>query len=147
MTQHVYVPNHGSQSEGNGFPSEEFAKGEETITRRCTSFGEAAIIIANDPNIHSTTDFFKCFYNGFSEETTIWFAYRDDDDSYENPLKFQLIIWKDDEYATNSIKEIISPRILPANFTSGCDTPTFEFYYPTVAARQLRFGQSPLPFL
>ena len=43
--------------------------------------------------------------------------------------------------------EIISPRILPANFTSGKDAPTFEFYYPSVAARQFGFGQvPPLPF-
>ena len=45
------------------------------------------------------------------------------------------------------MKEIISPRILPANFTSGKDAPTFEFYYPSVVARQLGFGQvPPLPY-
>ena len=43
------------------FPSEEFSKEEDTVTHRCTSFGEAAIMIANDPNILGTTDFFKCF--------------------------------------------------------------------------------------
>ena len=46
------------------FPSENFSK-EETVTRRCTSFGEAAIMIANDPKILGITDFFKSFYNGF----------------------------------------------------------------------------------
>ena len=30
-----------------------------------------------------------------------------------------------------------------ANFTSGQDTPAFEFYYPSVVARQLGFGQVP----
>ena len=70
------------------FPSEEFVEGEETVTRRCIPFGEAAIMIANNPYIFGTTDFFKCFYNGFTEESTIWFAYYDDDDSYENPFKF-----------------------------------------------------------
>ena len=124
------------------FPSEEFAEGDEVVTHRCTSFGEAAIMIANNPDVFGTTDFFKCFYNGFSEESAIWFAYHDND-SYENPFKFQFTAWKDDEYATNSMKEIISPRILPANFTSGRDTPTFEFYHPSVAARQLGFGQVP----
>jgi len=45
------------------------------------------------------------------------------------------------------MKEIVSPRILPANFTSGKDAPTFEFYNPSIAARQLGFGQvPPLPF-
>ena len=108
------------------FPSEESIEGEEIITHRCTSFGEAAIMIANDPNVLGTTDFFKCFYNGFSEESIIWFAYRDNDDSYENPFKFQLCSWKDDEYATNSMKEIISPRILLANFTSGPDALAYN---------------------
>jgi len=45
------------------------------------------------------------------------------------------------------MKEMITPRILPANFTSGWDAPTFEFYYSSVVARQLGFGQvPPLPF-
>ena len=41
------------------------------------------------------------------------------------------------------MKEIVSPRILPANFTFGKDAPSFEFYNPSVAARQLGFGQVP----
>jgi len=90
---------------------------------------------------------FNSFYNGFSEISTIWFAYHDENTSYENPFKFQLDSWKTDEDATKSMKEIVSPRILPANFTSGKDAPTFEFYNPSIAARQLGFGQvPPLPF-
>ena len=128
------------------FPSEEFSE-EETITRRCTSFGEAAIMIANDPKNLGITDFFKCFYNGFSETSTIWFAYHDEKVVYENPFKFQLDSWKTDEDATKIMKEIISPRILPVNFTSCKDIPSFEFYNPSVAARQLGFGHvPPLPF-
>ena len=53
------------------FPSEDFGEEENPITRRCTSFGEAAIMIANDPNVFGKTDFFKCFYNGFTENSTI----------------------------------------------------------------------------
>ena len=61
------------------FPSENFSEEEEeTITRRCTSFGEAAIMIANGPKTLGITDFFRCFYNGFADESIIWFAYRDD---------------------------------------------------------------------
>jgi len=33
------------------------------------------------------------------------------------------------------MKEMISPRILPTNFTSGKETPSYEFYNPSVAAR------------
>ena len=71
------------------FPSENFFEEEETITRRCTSFGEVAIMIANDPKILGITDFFKCFYNGFPETSTIWFAYQDEKVIFENPFKFQ----------------------------------------------------------
>ena len=42
------------------------------------------------------------------------------------------------------MKEIISPRILPVNFTAGKDVASYEFYNPSVAARQLGFGQVPL---
>ena len=45
------------------------------------------------------------------------------------------------------MKEIISPRILPTNFTAGKDVPSYEFCNPSVAARQLGFGQVPhFPF-
>ena len=64
------------------FPSEEFSEEEETITRRCTSFGEAAIMIANDPKTLGIIDFFKCFYQGFAEDSIIWFAYHDENISY-----------------------------------------------------------------
>lgn len=125
------------------FPSEEFDEEEDPITRRCTSFGEAAIMIANDSNVFSKTDFFKCFYNGFTEDSTIWFAYHDDKREYENPFKFNLDSWKNDEEATNIMREAISPRILPANFTSGKSAIGYEFCYPSVVARQLGFIQVP----
>ena len=41
------------------------------------------------------------------------------------------------------MKEMISPRILPINFIAGKDIPSYEFYNPSVAARQLGFGQVP----
>ena len=128
------------------FPSENFSEEEETVTRRCTSFGEAAIMIANDPKTLGITDFFKSFYNGFPKISTTWFAFQDEKVIYENPFKFQLDSWKTDEEATKIMKEIISPKILPVNFTAGKYVPSYEFYNPSVAARQLGFGQVP-PFL
>ena len=127
------------------FPSKNFYEEEETVTRWCTSFGEAAIMIANDPKTLGITDFFKSFYNGFPEISTIWFAYQDEKVMYENPFKFHLDSRKTDEEATKIMKEIISPRILPINFIAGKDTPSYEFYNPSVAARQSGFGQVP-PF-
>ena len=53
------------------FPPEEFSEEEEIVTRRCTSFGEAAIMIGNDPKTLGITDFFKCFYQAFAEDSTI----------------------------------------------------------------------------
>ena len=41
------------------------------------------------------------------------------------------------------MKGIISPRVLPVNFTTGKDIHSYEFYNPLVAARQLGFGQVP----
>ena len=38
---------------------------------------------------------------------------------------------------------MISPRILPTNFTSGKEIPSYEFNNSSVAARQLGFGQVP----
>ena len=101
------------------FPLENFAKRENPETRRCTSFGEAAAMIANDPDTFGIINFFKCFYNRFSEESTIWFAYHDDNNDYENPFKFQLDSWRNDDYGVNSMKAIIASRILPANFAFG----------------------------
>ena len=126
------------------FPSENFSKEEETVTRRCTSFGEAVIMIANEPKTLGITDFFKSFYNGFPEISTFWFAYQDEKVMYENPFKFQFDSWKTNEEATKIMKEIISPRILLVNFTTGKDIHSYEFYNPSVAARQLGFGQVPL---
>ena len=41
------------------------------------------------------------------------------------------------------MREIIPPRILPANFTSGKGAIGYEFCYPSVVARQLGFVQVP----
>jgi len=120
-------------------PNTEYGRGFS----RCTSFGEAAIMIVNDSYVFDKTDFFKCFYNGFTEGSTIRFAYHDDNREYENPFKLNLDSWRNDEEATNIMREAISPRILPANFTSGKSAIGYEFCYPSVVARQLGFIQVP----
>ena len=100
-------------------------------------------MIANDPKTLGITDFFKCFFQGFAKDSTIWFAYHNKNTNYENPFKFKLDSWKTDEDASKSMKEMISPRILPTNFTSGKEIPSYEFNNSSVAARQLGFGQVP----
>ena len=122
-------------------------KRKTQFTRRCTSFSEAAIMIANDSNVFGKTDFFKCFCNGFTKNSTIWLAYHDENKEYENPYKFNLDSCRDDEGATSIMREAISPRILRANFTSGKSAIGYEFSYPSVVARQLGFVQvPPLPY-
>jgi hypothetical protein len=101
-------------------------------------------MIANDPKTLGIIDFFKSFYNGFPEISTIWFAYQDEKVMCENPFKLQFDLWKTDEEATKIMKEIISPRVLLVNFTTGKDIHSYKFYNPSVAARQLGFGQVPL---
>ena len=100
-------------------------------------------MIAHDSNVLGKTDFFKCFYNCFTENSTIWFACHDDYNKYENPYKFNLDSWRDDEGATSIMREAISPRILPANFTYGKSAIGYEFCYLSVVARQLGFVQVP----
>ena len=51
------------------FPSENYAEGQPIQICRCTSFGEAAAMIANDTL--GVTDFFKCFYYGFDDASII----------------------------------------------------------------------------
>ena len=61
-------------------------------------------------------DFFKCVYNGFAENAIIWFVYMDENNSFENPVKFQLNDWQTDEYSV----------------------------YPSIVGSQLGFGQVPI---
>ena len=87
--------------------------------RRYTSIDEAASMVLNDLNRFKVTGFFKYFYNGFSQESVIWFAYFDEHNDYENPIKFRFDDWKDTEYSVESLRTAITPGILPANFASG----------------------------
>ena len=68
-------------------------------------------MIANDSNVFGKTDFFRCFHNGFTEDSTIWFTYHDDNREYENPFKFHLDSWKDDEEATNIMRNHIPKNL------------------------------------
>jgi len=47
------------------FPLENFAKRENPETRRCTSFGEAAAMIANDPDTFSIINFLSASITDF----------------------------------------------------------------------------------
>ena len=80
-------------------------------------------MIVKNPQVFGVTYFFKCFYNGFSEESTIWFAYFDDNHDFKNPVKFELDYLKNDEYAINSLIEAITQEsCLPTSLRDGANT-------------------------
>ena len=122
------------------FPSDQ-PEGQKVTLRRCTSFGEAASSIGGERlSSDQLISYFRCFYNGLSKSALIWFAYDDPNNSFERPINFQF------DSATSSdnrkiFKEMIRPNLLP---TISCGRKSYEFYYPSVAARQLGFGQAPI---
>nr|TKW28650.1 hypothetical protein SEVIR_3G342600v2 [Setaria viridis] len=93
-----------------------------TARRRCTSFREAvSSFLGGKLTPSRTAEYFRCFYIGFSEETTRWYLHQREDSLFENPDCFEL----DTNSFEDRIMEIfIKPRILPANFFSGKDSPT-----------------------
>ena len=67
------------------FPTD-YTKEEEITSRRCMSFGEATSAIPSDkPSAARMTEFFQVFYNGFTKEKTICYAY-EAKDSFEHPM-------------------------------------------------------------
>ena len=57
VVEHIYAQDHGCRSEENGISIRLCG---EVRFHRCTSIGEAASMILNDPNRFMVTDFFKC---------------------------------------------------------------------------------------
>jgi hypothetical protein len=61
------------------------------------------------------------------------------------PVKFSFESIDTDADSMTSFGETITPGILPVDFfTRRSHQPSYEFYYPSVAARQLSFGQLPV---
>lgn len=88
---------------------------------------------------------FKSFYYGFTKEATIWYPYHDEDHDFELPSKFKLDLVCTDEYSIAAFRPMITPGLLPVNFFMGRGlTRSYEFYNPSIASRQLGFGQLPI---
>jgi len=106
------------------------------------SFGEAASAITIDASI---TDFFKLFYKDFLEATLQWFVYSDIP-KFELPasFRFQNIYSYAEEFKIFS--HLVRPSLLPIEIRHGREKPptSYEFYYPSIVARQMGFGQLPL---
>jgi len=90
----------------------------------------------------NTAQIFKSFYHGFTKETTIWLAYHEAD-YFELPTKFKFLEVCND--VAPIFEVIITPGVLPIGFHLGHNWhQSYEFYYPSDAARQLGFGQLPI---
>jgi hypothetical protein len=75
----------------------------------------------------------------------VWYAYHDENNAFELPIKFSFDSVNTKAESMESFGEAITPGILPVNFFTGrSHQPSYEFYYPLVAARQLSFGQVPV---
>jgi hypothetical protein len=127
------------------FPKEQ-PEDAEPETRRCMSFGEAmSVVLSTQYTPSHTADFFRAFYNGLTKNAIIWFAYLDDENLFELPINFNFNTAKTDEASWKNLIASITPGILPAGFFGGKVHPrSYEFYYKSVAAHQLAFGQVPI---
>ena len=133
----------GQNLKNKNFPSSDFAEENEATTHRCLSYGEAT---SANPGLQlsgaNTAQIFKSLYHRFTKETTIWFAYNDAND-YELPSNFRFLEVYDD--GPPIFEAIISPGVLPVGFHQGRNRHyIYDFYCPSIVARQLGFGQLPI---
>lgn len=101
------------------------------------SIGEAAL--AFPVNGVDVAQIFKNFYNGFTKNTTVCFAYNNSKE-YELPIGLNLAKVYGD--SADLFKIMTSPAILPVGFHCGRNQlQPYKFHRPLVATDQLEFGQ------
>jgi len=130
------------------FPSLEYLEEqEEQLPRsqkfhRRMSFGEAALAITID---RSTTNFFKLFYKNSIEAALEWFVYSDIPE-FELPASFRFQIIYSDPEELKILSHLVMPSLLPVEVRHGREKPptSYEFFCPSIVARQMGFGQLPL---
>jgi hypothetical protein len=70
---------------------------------------------------------------------TIWYAYHDENNMFELPVKFSFESINTEGDSMESFGEAITPGILLVNFFTGrSQQPSYEFYYPLVPPTLLR---------
>jgi hypothetical protein len=112
-------------------------KEEKPRTHQCMSYGEEASAFSCDKMTPSeVATFFRCFYNGFTQEKIVWYAYYGENNTFELPVKFNFKPIDTNADSMTSFEEAIIPGILPINFFTGrSHQPSYEFYYTSVGAR------------
>lgn len=135
----------GKDLDAMSFPGDHTEE-EPTKTRRCMSLGEAASAFTCNKFVPSeAAHFFRCFYNGFTSDKIVWYPYLGSRNKYELPTKFHFESIDGDADSMTILGKSTTPGILPVDFYVGRNhQPTYELYYPSVAARQLGFGQLPI---
>ena len=116
------------------------------------SYGEAASAITIDFDVGHL---FKKLYNGFDVAVLTWLPYKEDDELIF-PFKFRFESGCSDETTAVIFNTFIKPCVLLAEFrhgrgkmvkgSSSLGNPlTYEFYNPSIVARQFGLGQLPPP--
>jgi hypothetical protein len=120
------------------FPSVNYVEGNTTNTNTCQTYGEAASSIQIDIDIGHL---FKLLFKGFDK--VLWLPYRENED-LTLPCKFSYEFGCLGKVSIEIFNSFIKPCILPSKFHHGrLVQPTYEFYNPNIAARQLGCGQLP----
>ena len=116
-------------------------------TRRCVSYGEAAAVIkGEDLSADTLSAWFSLFHKGFSPDSTLWFSYGTMELlEYDTPGIFDPLTPMTDPASAGIFTVCVRPRVLPTGLGFGgrLQHYSYEFYHPTVAARQLGCGQLP----
>lgn len=136
-------PSLSSQS----FPSADFSEADEPIMRQCISMGEA---LSAMPDVKMCADafgtWFLSLYNGIHHDEQVWFAFKvlmvlD----FEVPFLITPNSMMDNDVSRAIFLSCISPCILPVGIGSDrSQTCSYEFYHPSICARQFGLGQLPI---
>ena len=117
---------------------------DELATRSPLNYGEAVIVLpGTSSNENQIGRFFQTLYDGLSKDQRAWMPYEDPESRFSLTFHpFDDALNKDNDL----MMAIITPRAIPVNsFDSRKNiNTTYEFYNPSILARQLAFGQLPI---
>ena len=92
----------------------------------------------------SVSSWFRSFYLGLTSDNIVRFPYADMSD-FEIPFSFRTDAPMADAVSSQIFEACIRPCLLPVGIGSGrTHRSSYEFYHPSVGARQMGFGQLPI---
>jgi hypothetical protein len=117
---------------------------DQSDSQPCKSYGEAALVYPGvKPSIEGFKTWFDIFYN--NDAADVLFAY-DAYTEFDLPMDLDLSKLNDEEdlLLRGNYLAAISPCVLPTGVSQGRKSFSYEFYHPTLVARQLGLGQLPI---